>query len=340
MKKAIIEGKRQGGVVEVADPVPHENWVVVKVMSAPMCTEYKGFLDGRTSTSLGHEAAGEVVEVAQPGRVNVGGRVVVMPQFPCGRCALCVSGDYIHCQSAADFEAVTEGGEGRATMAQLMLKPDWILPAIPEDVSYDHAAMACCGLGPTFGAQERMDVGPGETLLVTGLGPVGLGGVVNGVDRNARVVAVDTNAWRFERARTLGAEIVCGPGEALDVVNEMTSGLGIDAAVDCSGAPPAHRLCIDALRRKGRMAFVGESGGDTTIKVSQDMIRKGITLHGSWHYNLSGFPKLMGTIRRNAEKLDILISHRFDLDDVQKAWELQADGTCAKVILKPWGTDV
>ncbi len=300
-----------------------------------MCTEYKRYISGQPSESLGHEAAGEIVDVAQPGRVSPGDRVVVMPQFPCGRCALCVSGDYIHCENVVDFS-----GEGRATMAQLMVKPDWILPAIPDDISYDHASMACCGLGPTFGALERMGVLPGETLLITGLGPVGLGGVVNGTDRNARVVAVDINEWRRSRALELGAEVAFTPDQALEEIREWTSGLGVDTAVDCSGAPAAHRLGIDGLRRRGRLAFVGECSEDTVIRISTDMIRKGITLHGSWHYNLSLFPRLMGVVRRNADKLESLISHRFEIDHVQDAWELQTTGECAKVILKPWGLGV
>ena len=339
MKKAVITAQRQGGVIDAPDPIAKDNWAVIKIHSAPMCTEYKGFISGRPSSSLGHEAAGEIVEVAQPGRVEVGDRVVVMPQYPCGHCALCVSGDYIHCQNSVDFAGFTGDGEGRATMAQLMLKPDWILPAIPENISYDHASMACCGLGPTFGALERMEVKPGETLLISGLGPVGLGGVVNGADRNARVVAVDINPWRRDRAMTLGATAAFSADEALDGTQELTGGLGVDAAVDCSGAPAAHRLDIDAVRRRGRVAFVGECSDDTVIRISPDMIRKGITLHGSWHYNLSLFPRLMGVVRRNTDKLESLISHRFDIDDVQDAWELQTTDECAKVILKPWGMD-
>lgn len=339
MKKAIITAQCQGGVIDAPNPIARENWPVIKIHAAPMCTEYKSFISGRPSTSLGHEAAGEIVDVAQPGHVKVGDRVVVMPQYPCGTCLLCVSGDYIHCQNAVDFAAFTDEGEGKATMAQLMLKPDWILPAIPDDISYDHASMACCGIGPTFGALERMDVRPGETLLITGLGPVGLGGVVNGCDRNARVIAVDISEWRRKRALALGATAVYAPDEALDAIMELTSGLGVDAAVDCSGAPAAHRLDIDAVRRRGRVAFVGECSDDTVIRISPDMIRKGITLHGSWHYNLSLFPRLMGVVRRNTEKLESLISHRFDIDNVQDAWELQTTGECAKVILKPWGLD-
>ena len=67
MKKAVITAQRQGGVIDAPDPIAKDNWAVIKIHSAPMCTEYKGFISGRPSSSLGHEAAGEIVEVAQPG---------------------------------------------------------------------------------------------------------------------------------------------------------------------------------------------------------------------------------------------------------------------------------
>ena len=90
MKVAAITGVREGGLAEVPDPVIRGNFVKVRVTVAPMCTEYKAYEKGQTSRCLGHEAAGEVVEIAQPGRVKVGDRVVVMPQSPCGACALCL----------------------------------------------------------------------------------------------------------------------------------------------------------------------------------------------------------------------------------------------------------
>jgi threonine dehydrogenase-like Zn-dependent dehydrogenase len=67
------------------------------------------------------------------------------------------------------------------------------------------------------------------------------------------------------------------------------------------------------------------------------MIRKGIALHGSWHYNLGDIPLLMQTVADCATQINRLISHRFALNDVQAAWELQATGECGKVILQPWG---
>ena len=77
-----------------------------------------------------------------PGGCGFGDRVVVMPQYSCGRCILCVSGDYIHCEDLVDFDAFVGTTEGRATMAQYLLKPDWLLPAIPEGISYEHASLA------------------------------------------------------------------------------------------------------------------------------------------------------------------------------------------------------
>ena len=93
MKRAAITGKKQAGLVDAPIPEPKEDWVLVKVHAVPLCTEYKGWLNG--TGYGGHEASGEVVAVAQPGKVKVGDRVVVMPGAPCGVCAYCISGEYI-----------------------------------------------------------------------------------------------------------------------------------------------------------------------------------------------------------------------------------------------------
>ncbi|MBX3050953.1 MAG: zinc-binding dehydrogenase [Caldilineaceae bacterium] len=339
MRKATITGVRQGGVVEIPAPQAKADWVVVKVHTAPMCTEYKAFLTGAPSQQLGHEAAGEVVEVTQPGRWQVGDRVVVMPQNPCGVCSLCLAGEYIHCQDVADFAAIHGSREGSATMAEYLLKQERQLVPIPDGMSYDHASMACCGLGPTFGALERVGAGVLDTVLITGLGPVGLGGVINATFRGARVIGVESNPWRAQKARKLGAEAVVDPSadDALAQILALTAdGRGVEHSLDCSGVSAAHRLCIDAARRKGTVSFVGESGRTPTeLFISDDMIRKGLTLRGSWHYNLSLTPKILRVIAANTDKLDRLISHRFALEDVQSAWETQVGGECAKILLKP-----
>jgi L-iditol 2-dehydrogenase len=338
MKVAAISGARQGGLVDRPEPEAFERFVVVRVRATPMCTEYKAYVAGHASDNLGHEAAGEVVEVAQPGSVRVGDRVLVMPTHPCGRCALCLQGDYIHCQSFIDLHERTGNVTGDATYAQYLIRQDRLLIPIPEDLSYLHASMGCCGLGPTLNAMKQMNVGVLDTVLITGLGPVGLGGVINATFRGARVIGVESHPYRAELARTLGAETVIDPGDtdALARIMELTEGRGVDRAVDCSGSAAGQRLMIDALRRKGEASFVGEAG-DLTIRVSQDMIRKGIILRGVWHYNLADTPAMIQVIRRNRDKLDRFITHTFPMSRAQEAWELQATGACGKVVLDPWG---
>jgi L-iditol 2-dehydrogenase len=337
MKKAIISGPRRAELVEVSEPRAKENWVVVKVHAAPMCAEYKGFVAGVRNEFLGHEAAGEVVEVAQPGRVKVGDRVVAMPLYACGKCALCVAGDYIHCESGTSVTTFTGSREGSATFAQYLLKPDWLLPAIPEGVSYERASLACCALGPSFGAFDAMGLGAFDTVLVTGLGPVGLGAVVNARFRGARVIGVESNAYRVGRALAMGAVAVFDPRDEGTIarIREATGGIGVDCALDCSGNVRAERLCVDATRRKGQVTFVGECNDDLAIRVSPDMIRKGLTVRGSWHYNLRLFPHIMKVIQESP-LVDLLVSHVLPLSDVQAAFELSASNQTAKVILRPW----
>jgi threonine dehydrogenase-like Zn-dependent dehydrogenase len=182
-----------------------------------------------------------------------------------------------------------------------------------------------------------MSLGATDTVLITGLGPVGLGAVVNARFRGARVIAAETNPWRADRARELGAELVVDPREpsSLERVRQCTEGRGPDCGLDCSGSPQAHRFLIDAIRRRGRVVFVGESWQDTVIRVSDDMIRKGLTLIGSWHYNLSDYPGVMEVIRRSP-LVDRLVSHVFPIDRIQEAFETLAGQQTGKVLLKPW----
>ena len=339
MKRVAVTGKRQAGIDIGRMPAPKDNWVVIKVQVAPMCTEYKAFESGADHGFYGHEAAGEVVAVAQPSRVKVGDRVVAMPLSACGCCALCLAGEYIHCQDAIDFAATHGSADGMITMAQYLLKQDWMLLPVPDEMSIDHASMACCGLGPTFGAFQTMGVDAHDTVLITGLGPVGLGGVIGAAYRGARIIGVESNTYRANLALELGADAVIDPTDpdALSQILALTKdGRGVDKAVDCSGVVAAHRLCIDAARRKGSVAFVGECMDETPLGISRDMIRKGLRLYGSWHFNLADSPRMLRMIGEVGDKLDKLITHRFAIDNIQDAWETQLSGQCGKVLLQPW----
>ena len=317
-------------------PKACNDFVVVKVHTAPMCTEFYKYREGEQDLCLGHEAAGEVVEVAQPGKVQVGDRVVVMPQYPCGKCNLCLQGEYIHCENLVDPLDVCSCDSGVATYSQYVLKQDWLLVPIPDNMSFDHASMACCGLGASFGGIHTMGAGSFDTVLITGLGPVGLGAVINCVVRGSRVIGVARNSFRAELARKLGAEEVLDPDDphCIDRIRDLTEGKGADKSVDCSGGEEYQKICIAGTRRKGQVAFVGESG-DLTLRVSDDLIRNGLTLHGAWHWNLQDTALLMDTISRSAQLIDKLITHTYPLEQVEDAFKLQITGRSGKVLLHP-----
>lgn len=329
MKAAAIIGEKQAVVIEKDRPALPEGWALVKIHTAPMCTEYKGFLQGQASSCLGHEAAGEVVETTAGSKVAVGDRVVVMPQYPCGRCSLCLSGDFIHCEHTLSYSA--------PTMAQYIAKPSWLLLPFPDSLSYDQASLACCALGPSHGAYATMGVDAFSTVLITGLGPVGLGAIVSAKYRGARVIAVESNEYRVALGKQLGADEIIDPRDegAEKQIKSLTGGQGPDFGLDCSGAVVAHRLLIDVVRRKGSIAFVGECHGETPIRVSQDLLRKGIRLIGSWHYNLQEFPQLMKMIQSAPQAMH-LITHTFPMGRIQEAFEVSASGRSGKILLHPW----
>jgi len=337
MKKVVISGMRQAEIVDVPTPEPKGDWALVKIQVTPMCTEFKSFVSGRLNAFLGHEAVGEVVAIDQPGQVQVGDRVVVMPQYPCGHCDLCIAGDYIHCQHVIDPVAYLGSREGTATYAQYILKPSWILPKIPDGVSYELGSLALCGLAPSFGAMNAMAVDAFDTILITGMGAVGLGAVVNAKFRGARVIAVESIPYRMDYAKKLGADVVLDPKDStnLEQILDLTGGLGVDKSLDCSGVVAAQRFCIDATRRLGQVTFIGECGDDLAIKISPDMIRTGLTLRGIWHYNLNLYPKVMQVIQESPV-IDQLVSHVFPMSQAQQALEVSASHQCAKILLKPW----
>lgn len=325
------------GRVEVMDqhlPRASHDLVVVKILVAPMCTEFKQRKDGVLSTSIGHEAAGVVVDAGSSTRVRVGDRVAVMPHYGCGFCADCLAGDHMHCLNQRDVLAETGQEHGTGSYAQYVLKPDWLLAPVPDDISLKHAAFACCGLGPTFAALQRMHVGALDTLLVSGCGPVGLGAVIQGVVRGARVLAIETHPYRAQLALDLGAERVLDPlqEDVPTLVHELTGG-GADAGVETSGAPTAARTLALSARRRSTVSFI--SWNDIELPA---LVPLGLTLHGIWHWNhLTMAREMWETIRRARPLLDRVVTHVLPLEEVSTAMDVQDSGRCGKILLLPHG---
>lgn len=335
MKQAVMGGNEAPGVVEVSDPLIADNYVKVKVMTAPLCTEFKGM--GREKRGgFGHEAAGEVVEIGPNVRhVAVGDRVVVMPQNSCGVCALCLSGEHIYCTSGRKALEICGSETGREMVAQYVIQQDWLLVKIPEGISYDHASMACCGFGPAFNAMQSMDVSAGDMVLVAGLGPVGLGAVAVALYRGARVIALDPSEYRRELASQMGAEVALNPmdeGMKQEVLN-ATDGLGPQKAVDSTGVSSSVQFLLDVTRRRGKVAFIQSVDSVSTKPV----VWKGLSLYGCWHWNhLNDTERMMATIAGSAERIDKMITHTFPMSRIDEAMDVQVSCLCAKVMIHPW----
>ena len=94
-------------------------------------------------------------------------------------------------------------------------------------------------------------------------------------------------------------------------------------------------VVVEKARRKGKVAFIGECNDELNVHVSPDLIRKGLTLMGSWHYNLNDYPKIMQVIQESP-LIEQLISHVLPMREIQAAFELSASHETAKIILQPW----
>lgn len=331
MQKAVIDGTESASVIDVDVGTPPPGWVKIKIHVAPMCTEFKAFTAGTERDQLDHEAAGEIVASASDRR-SVGDRVVAIPQYACGTCEHCRGGEYIHCRDQLPTDDIETG-----TFAQYLLKPDWLTVSVPDDVSYLHASMACCGLGPTLGAADAINVGPTDTVLVNGLGPVGLGGVINATYRNARVIGVEPNEYRAAVARELGAIRVIDPTteDVIDVVDAVTDGAGADKVFETSGVPAGQRTAVDAVRPRGAIAFVADAG-EVALEVGPDLVQGGTTVVGSWHYPERLIPAMRTMIGDVGDPIDTLVTHEYPLSAIQTAFERQLTGDCGKVVLRPW----
>jgi L-iditol 2-dehydrogenase len=196
--------------------------------------------------------------------------------------------------------------------------------------------MACCGLGPALQAATTLDVCAGDHVLVTGLGPIGLGAVICCAAKGAHVIGVSRNEYRRTLATELGALTTIDAAEP-DVarrIKDLTNNVGVDKVIECSGDEIHLQLATTCVKRKGKIAFIGESSR-FTLDLSKDLLRKGLTLFGIWHWNLNNYDLMIDTIRTSREKIHKLITHTFPLEQVEQAFQLQLTAECGKIILKP-----
>jgi (R,R)-butanediol dehydrogenase/meso-butanediol dehydrogenase/diacetyl reductase len=194
---------------------------------------------------------------------------------------------------------------------------DYQVAVLPDELSYEQGAL----IEPTAVAQYGVDaapVRPGDTVLITGAGPIGALTVLCATAAGAGAVYVsEPNARRAERARRLGAAEVFDP-TAVDLVGELrerTGGVGVDVALECVGNGPALDACVRAVRRAGTVVQVGLH---TTPAELDPMLwaLNDLTIRGTWCYPVYDWPRIAGLIASGRLPVERAVTGRIGIEDV------------------------
>jgi threonine dehydrogenase-like Zn-dependent dehydrogenase len=249
----------------------------------------------------------------------------------CGVCNDCRRGYMISCTSAQYRRAY--GWQRDGGMADYLLAEEKDLIALPDELSYADGAQVACGFGTVYEGLEKIGVSGADSVLITGLGPVGL--AVGALCRKLgadKIIGIDVIEERLKLAASLGlcdAVFPAGPDNVAQV-KELTGGQGVERAVDCSANSAARATAIRATRKWGRIVFLGE-GGTVEFSPSPDVIHDQKTIFGSWVTSTWLMEELVERlVRWNLHPAD-LITHRFALDQADGAYALMATGRCGKV---------
>lgn len=341
MKGVVLPGNRHVEIREFPVPEPGHGQVLVRMKASSLCGSdlraiYRPADQGTGPEAYrgviaGHEPCG-VVEQIGPGvmRIHPGDRVVLYHIAGCGLCPTCHSGWQVSCPQP---ERAAYGWQRDGGHADFLLAEERTLVALPDALSYLDGAMVACGVGTAYAACLRASVSGRDTVVVTGLGPVGLGVALLCKALGAHVVGVDPVAERRALAERLGVDAIISSAAGNDVrahVHDATQGRGCEVSIDCSGNAEARHLCLEMARDWGRVVYIGE-GGSVSFAPSPLLIHKQLALYGSWVCSVPQMDDLMEHLVRWNVHPDVLVTHRFRLDDARAAYELFDGGQTGKV---------
>jgi L-iditol 2-dehydrogenase len=244
--------------------------------------------------------------------------VIVFHYEGCGFCDYCRTGWTQMCdEGVAPHGTVKHGGH-----ADFQLVPVSTLVELPDEISFVGGAAIACGTGTAYGAIMRLDLSARDTLVVFGLGPVGLSAVLLASAMGVKVIGVDIDANRVEKARSFGAAHVIN-GKTHDPVTgvkELTRGKGATCAMDCAGGEIARQQAVRCTASWGRIALVAV-GGDLSVVGWNDMIAKQRMVLGSWTFSQSGMRNCAYFIADHGVGVDRVFSDRWKLDDAVRAYQ-------------------
>lgn len=333
--------------VEVDQPVlERQDEVLIKVKACGVCgSDIIRVMEKGTYVypiTIGHEFAGEVTEVGeQISNVRLGDRVTVMPLIPCGRCKYCRIGEYVLC---ADYEYYGTRIDG--AMAEYIRVCGSNVLKLPDGVEYEAGAMTD-PVSVALHAVRKAEIEPGYTIVVFGMGPIGLLALqcLKALG-SEKVFVVDIFDEKLELAAGLGADY-CLNGKKENVTEailEHTKGEGADAVIELAGNKVTQVQAIQSVRKMGTVVYCGISYDDLVIPNEElsRILRGELVLKGAWNSSVAPLPineweSALTFMKSGKIKTSSLISHRFRLEECQRCFNMMYHRTEVfnKVLFKP-----
>jgi propanol-preferring alcohol dehydrogenase len=327
MKAVFLPGNKKVEIRHVDIPQPGPGEVLIEVKASCICRSDLSLYYG--NAVVGGEAAGKNITGHEPAgvvaktgigvdRFKMGDRVAVYLAVGCGVCSYCRMGVFHLCRDWKCLGFTADGGN-----AEYLVVPERNCLAIPESMSFIAAAISTDAFGTLYSACKKLRISGASTVGIWGLGPMGSSGVLAAKALGGRVVALDPIAERRAFADGLDADLTLDPTapDAAEKIDAFTGGAGLSAAVDCSGNGAAQNMALDSVMPLGRVAFIGEAD-ETTIRTSDQLIRKQITLMGSWYFAIHEYAEITRTILAKNIDLERLATHTFRLDEAEIAFRL------------------
>jgi len=344
--KAAVKAKKGKGNIEIRDiptPTPGTGEVLIKVKAAGLCHtdillyDWAPAVEAEFQVSppvvMGHELSGTIAEVGPDVKmVKPGDPVLVNPVIYCGRCYYCERGFQQLCIA---FRPLL-GFESNGGYAEYVVIRERNVYKLPPHVDLEIAALAE-PFGLSIHALGRVPIEPGETLLISGPGPIGLMTLILALKAGASrifVLGLGKDRKRLELAKRLG-------GTALNVEEEEskkrildeTDGIGVDVAFEASGNGRALADDLALLRKGGRLGVLGLSETATFNPTSFALSEK--SMIGVRSYTIDTWKRCQEILSHNMVDLTSVISHRLPLEELEKGIQLVEESEAIKVIFIP-----
>lgn len=345
MKAAMLYGGKDLRVETVPDPTAGPGEVLIRVRAAGICGSDLPFYLGQREfatipRTLGHELAGDVVEVGEGvTSVEPGQRVTVEPLVTCGRCGHCLSGKYYLCLELAHIGYVHTGG-----FAELTVAPENKVFPLPDNVTYEAATLLDVFACATHGL-NRVPVSVGEDVVILGSGSTGLAYAQMTKMAGANVAMIGRRDEPLEVAvRTTGGlkTINLAKVDPVEAVMEWTNGRGADVVFECvGGRDQTLQLCIEMAARGGTVGIEGVFVGPQTID-AYEPLRRELSLVWIMAYgrrkNRSEFQLTLDLLAAGQLNVEPLITHHVPLDRIVEGFELavnRKESHAIKVVVVP-----